>query len=147
MLLEVWSRLGDFHKYLVLVGGLAPRYIVPQGRASNASVPLHCGTMDVDLGISLAVADLRTYSSIRDTLVENLGFQPGLGRIGNPQRHSFTRQVHGATFVLDFLTTVYDGPDEKIRQVEDNLSANHAGLRSLTAWPWIVSLNLNAHYN
>ena len=34
-----------------------------------------------------------------------------------------------------------------IRQLEaglPRLAANTAGLRSLTAWPWIVSLNLNA---
>ena len=50
LLLEVWSRLGDYHEYLVLIGGLAPRYIIPR---HSAPAP-HAGTLDVDLGISIA---------------------------------------------------------------------------------------------
>ena len=53
VLLEVWSHLGDFHEQLVLVGGLAPRYLVPQ---DLEGVPKHCGTLDVDFAVSLAVA-------------------------------------------------------------------------------------------
>jgi len=122
-LLEVWSRLGDFHDHLVLVGGLAPRYIVPQGKSKPPSVPPHCGTMDVDLGVSLAIANLRTYATLRETLTESLGFEPGRSRMGAPQRHSFSKKVGGAEIVLDFLTTTYEGPPEKVRQVEEDLSA------------------------
>ena len=50
-LLEVWASLGEFRKDMVLVGGLAPRYIYPA--TPEDTVP-HCGTMDVDLGLSLA---------------------------------------------------------------------------------------------
>jgi hypothetical protein len=56
-LLEVWSRLGEYHRFLVLVGGLVPRYLVDQKKAAIQN-ETHCGTMDVDLGISVAVADL-----------------------------------------------------------------------------------------
>jgi hypothetical protein len=45
VLLEVWGRLGEFHDYLVLVGGLVPRYLVTQPRGQAATPPLHCGTM------------------------------------------------------------------------------------------------------
>ena len=77
VLLEVWSRLGDFHDHLVLIGGLVPRYLVPQDQSPNASIPPHCGTMDVDLAVSLAIADLDAYIGMRETLTESMGFEPG----------------------------------------------------------------------
>jgi len=123
VLLDVWSRLGVFHSHLVLVGGLAPRYLVPQAECEGKGISRHCGTMDVDLAVSLAVADLRTYASIRKTLIGSLGFQPGQNRLGNEQRHSFRKEVGDAVVILDFLTTAYDGPVERVRAVEDSLSA------------------------
>ena len=69
VLLEIWSHLGDYHEHLALVGGLAPRYLVPQDRGN---VPPHCGTLDVDLAVSLAVADVKAYAGIRQTL-ERIG--------------------------------------------------------------------------
>jgi hypothetical protein len=118
VLLDVWSRLGDYREHLVLVGGLAPRYIVGQ-----RAVP-HCGTMDVDLGISVAVADLNAYASIRETLVDRMGFSPGLNPAGREQRHSFGKEINGIEVNIDFLTTKYDGPDDSLmREVEQELSA------------------------
>jgi hypothetical protein len=119
LLLEIWSRLGDYHEHLVLVGGLVPRYIVPQGDP----IPPHCGTMDVDMGVELAVSDLRTYTTIRETLIDSLGFEPGKNLTGKEQRHSFVKALGGTRLILDFLTTNYGGPPERVRQVEENLSA------------------------
>lgn len=119
VLLDVWSRLGDYHEHLVLVGGLAPRYLVPQNVAGIAN---HCGTLDVDLAVSLAVADLNAYASIRATL-ERMGMQPGVNAKGNEQRHSFTMQNEEGPVVVDFLTTKYEGPSEVVRAVQSQLSA------------------------
>jgi hypothetical protein len=123
VLLEVWSRLGDYRPHLVLVGGLVPRYLVP----AMARIPVaqrHCGTMDVDLGISLAVAELETYRSIRDTLVGRLGFRPAINARGRQQRHSFVIDIEGTDVNIDFLTTRYQGPgDSLMREVENELSA------------------------
>lgn len=41
VLLEVWSHLGDYQEHLVLVGGLAPRYLVAQ---DVEGTPKYCGT-------------------------------------------------------------------------------------------------------
>jgi hypothetical protein len=125
VLLEVWSRLGDYHSHLVLVGGLAPRYIVPQPAiGSEGLVPRHFGTLDVDLALSLAVADLKTYQSIRSTLVDTLGFEPGTNDRDREQRHSFAKKVGNIPVLLDFLTATYGGPDDSLmRAVEQNLSA------------------------
>ena len=124
VLLEVWSRLGEFRQHLVLVGGLVPRYLVRRRSVSQGMTPAHCGTMDVDLGISLAVAELRTYESIRSILVDTLGFAPGENLRGREQRHSFVKQIAEQNVVLDFLTVRYDGPEGTLlRAVEENLSA------------------------
>ncbi len=56
VLLEVWNKLGEFRRYLVLIGGLTPRYLIPQ--PSLVPAELHCGTMDVDLGVSVVVANI-----------------------------------------------------------------------------------------
>ncbi len=125
VLLDVWSRLGDFREHLVLVGGLAPRYIVRQaGESPFPAPPPHVGTVDVDLAVSLTVASLRTYQSIHSTLVETMGFEPGRGRGGRDQRHSFIKRVGVTPIVLDFLTTKYGGPENSLmREVEEHLSA------------------------
>ncbi len=123
VLLEVWGRLGEFHDFLVLVGGMVPRYLIPQASETAEAAPVHCGTMDVDLGISLAVADAETYETIRVTLTDRLGFEPGLNPEGREQRHSFVKSVSGVLINIDFLTTEYDGPTSVIRKVQRTLSA------------------------
>ncbi len=123
-LVTVWRHVGEYHEHLVLVGGLVPRYLVD--RAGEREIGIghgHCGSMDVDLGVSLAVTDLKTYASIRDQLTEQLGFRRGENEAGRKQRHSFVSEYEGHEIIIDFLTTKYGGPDSKIRAVEKDLSA------------------------
>ena len=61
----------------------------------------------------------------------------------NPQEH-----VWDELREKEFPNRVFNHLDAVIQQLEVGLPrlATHAdGLRSLTAWPWIVSLTLNAH--
>ena len=61
----------------------------------------------------------------------------------NPQEH-----VSDELREKEFPNRVFHHLDAVIRQLEaglPRLAANADGLRSLTAWPWIVSLNLHAH--
>ena len=61
----------------------------------------------------------------------------------NPQEH-----VWDELREKEFPNRVFHHLDAVIRQLEaglPRLAANADGLRSLTAWPWIVSLNLHAH--
>lgn len=120
-LLEVWRHLGKYHKHMVLVGGLVPRYLV--GPPRHGGQPLHCGSLDVDLGVGLAVADEKTYASIRQRLTDSMGFVPGRNAKGNDQRHSFVKHTNEGDIMVDFLTVNYGGPKTKIRAVEKNLSA------------------------
>jgi DDE superfamily endonuclease len=60
----------------------------------------------------------------------------------NPQEH-----VWDEVREKEFPNRVFADLDSVIRQLEAGLPrlvANPQGLRSLTAWPWIISLNLNA---
>lgn len=61
----------------------------------------------------------------------------------NPQEH-----VWDELREKEFPNRVFDQLDAVIRQLEDGLprlAADTEGLRSLTAWPWIISLSLNAY--
>lgn len=61
----------------------------------------------------------------------------------NPQEH-----VWDELREKEFPNRVYDSMDGVLAQLGlglPRLAANTAGLRSLTAWPWIVHLNLNAN--
>jgi len=57
-------------------------------------------------------------------------------------------QVGEAVREKEFPNRVFNRLDAVIRQLEHgllHLAAHHQARRCLTAWPWIVSLNLNAH--
>ena len=61
----------------------------------------------------------------------------------NPQEHVWEELRE-----KEFPNRVFNELSAVVRQLEHGLpklSADHAGLHSLTAWPWIVSLNLNAN--
>lgn len=61
----------------------------------------------------------------------------------NPQEH-----VWGELREKEFPNRVFNHLDAVVRQLENGLprqAANTEALRSLTAWPWIVSINLNAY--
>ena len=66
------------------------------------------------------------------------GYSPEL----NPQEH-----VWDELREKEFPNRVFDSLEGVIAQLQQGLprlASNTQGLRSLTAWPWIVSLNLNA---
>jgi transposase len=76
---------------------------------------------------------------------ENLRFirLPGYSPELNPQEH-----VWDELREKEFPNRVYDSLEGVINQLQEGLprlAANKKVLRSLTAWPWIVSLILNAH--
>lgn len=63
----------------------------------------------------------------------------------NPQEH-----VWDELREKEFPNRVFNHLDAVIRQLQQELprlAADQERLRSLTAWPWILSLNLNAHQN
>jgi len=77
-------------------------------------------------------------------LPENMrGYRlPGYSPELNPQEH-----VWDELREKEFPNRVFDSLDGVLAQLQaglPRLAANAQGLRSLTAWPWIISLSLNA---
>jgi hypothetical protein len=90
-LLTAWASLERFHDELVLVGGLAVKYLTkPGGGLLPGSV-----TMDVDFGITLA-AEGGQYGTIADDLTGQGFKQDKQGR--------YVRQFEKMQVFLDFLT-------------------------------------------
>ena len=122
-LLDIWGRLGEYRDYLVIVGGLVPRYITAPEGTSNYDASMHCGTMDIDFGISLAVSDDEKYKEISEILFEN-GYRNRLNDRGRQQRHSFVKGDGADALVIDFLTPKYAGPaDSLMHKMSSELSA------------------------
>ena len=122
-LLDVWALLGEYRDDLVLVGGLAPRYITAPQNTLDYSLTRHCGTMDIDFGVSVAVSNRARYKEIIDIL-KGAGFENAVNDRGNLKHHSFVKKSGEKEIVIDFLTTQYDGPDDsRMHMITDDISA------------------------
>lgn len=65
-LLIIASKLGDLMEDIVVVGGLVPYLLVEQ---EGLPAPRrHVGTLDLDLGLSLAILDDERYREVADRL-------------------------------------------------------------------------------
>jgi hypothetical protein len=107
-LLTTWDCLADFHEYLVLVGGLAVRYLTKPPVAGQVGAV----TLDVDFAVSLAV-DSGLGPTIRSALREQ-EFR------WDTKARRFSRQLPGLTLHLDLLTD--DGKsDQGTVMVDDGL--------------------------
>ena len=106
VLVTLLRGLGPWKDSVYLVGGLAPRYLVP---ARPPMVPAHAGTMDVDIVIDLQIlADTEAYHTLEDNL-KRMGFE----RAENEHKQKLswrwqTRTEHGALMVLELLA---DAPE------------------------------------
>lgn len=122
-LLDIWGRLGEYRDFLVVIGGLVPRYITASEGTSDYDATTHCGTMDIDFGISLAVSDDEKYKDISEILLES-GYRKRLNDRGRLQRHSFVKGEGANTLIIDFLTPKYAGPaDSLMHMMSSELSA------------------------
>jgi hypothetical protein len=91
-LLTAWASLGRFHDDLVLVGGLAVKYLTKQG-AGWLPGPV---TMDVDFGVTLAAGAGGQYGSMADDLTGQ-GFK-------RDEKGRYVRQCETMPVFIDFLT-------------------------------------------
>jgi hypothetical protein len=110
-LLQVVVALGDFHDDVVLVGGLVPAFLVDQAEAA-ARDEAHVGSIDVDLGIRLAVVDEDRYDELAERLRAS-GFEPAVNDRGNPTKQTWHYVRAEGSVVVDFLIdeTETDGHD------------------------------------
>jgi hypothetical protein len=95
--------------------------------------------------IVMVVDGASSHKSHELTIPENLRLHrlPGYSPQLNPQEH-----VWDELREKEFPNRVFDsmhGVHAQLQAGLPRLAANAQALRSLTAWPWIVSLNLKAH--
>jgi len=127
--LYVATRLGDMMDDLVIVGGLVPSLIVEQTTLPK-DVDAHVGTMDLDVGLQLALLDEGRYRKLTERL-RDAGFAMDKNDDGNPTRQRWVITNSG-TVTVDFLIPPSREGDRpgKLRDIEPDFAAIIApGLR------------------
>jgi len=127
--LYVATKLGDMMDDLVIVGGLVPSLIVDQTTLPQ-DVDAHVGTMDLDVGLQLALLDEGRYRKLTERL-RDAGFAMDKNDDGNPTRQRWTITSSG-TVTVDFLIPPSRESDRpgKLRDIEPDFAAIIApGLR------------------
>lgn len=121
--LYIATKLGDLRDDFVIVGGLVPSLIVPQ-TDSPTGRPLHVGTMDVDLGLAIAILDEQRYHELCERLRE-AGFQPDHNEAGRPTNQRWRIESEGPTVTVDFLipATLEGDRGGALRNLEEGFAA------------------------
>jgi predicted nucleotidyltransferase len=121
--LYVATKLGDLRDDIVIVGGLVPSLIVPQSQLPPER-PRHVGTMDVDLGLSIAILDVQRYHELCERL-RNAGFQPDTNDAGNPTNQRWRIESESRFVTVDFLIPATSESDNggTLRNLEEGFAA------------------------
>lgn len=102
VLVTLLRNLGPHKNSLVLVGGLTPRYLVPE---RPPVVPQHAGTLDIDVVIDLVILeDTEAYRTLEANL-KKIGFERGENDKGQKVNWRWkVRMDDGTSIVLELLT-------------------------------------------
>jgi hypothetical protein len=120
--LYIATKLGDLRDDVVIVGGLVPSLIVPQSPLP-AGKPLHIGTMDVDLGLAVAILDQQRYHELCERL-RNAGFAPDVNDAGKPTNQRWRIEAENQNVTVDFLIppTLESDKGGKLRNLEEGFA-------------------------
>ena len=122
--LYVSTKLGDLLDDLVVVGGLVPSLLIPD-ESLPASEDVHIGTMDLDLGLSLAILDRERYEDLTQRLHRS-GFEPDENEEGNTTFQRWkVRTSSGLKVTVDFLIPPSLAADKggDLRHIEKDFAA------------------------
>jgi hypothetical protein len=109
--LHVATLLGDLmERHLTLVGGLVPSLLIDQATLPEGA-EAHCGTCDVDLGLSLALLDDERYEEIAKHL-RQAGFSMDENEYGRPTRQRWRTPDDLPKVTVDFLIPQVQATDE-----------------------------------
>ena len=116
------TKLGDYIDEVVIVGGLVPCLLIDQ-HAIPEGIDGHVGTMDLDIGLTLAILDDKRYQGITERL-RGAGFTQDQNEQGNPTRQRWKLEGPG-TVTIDFLIPPSSEADEggRIRDIEPDFAA------------------------
>lgn len=120
--LTVATVLGDLMDDLVVIGGFVPSLLIDQANLAEG-IEAHVGTLDLDIGMSLAVFDDGHNQAVAERL-RNAKFEPDENESGNkvPQRWRMKGQ---GKVTIDFLIPPSLPGDRggKIRHLDSDLAA------------------------
>jgi predicted nucleotidyltransferase len=121
--LYIATKLGDFRDDVVIVGGLVPSLLVPHSQLAAGKLP-HIGTMDVDLGLALAILDQQRYHDLCVRL-RNAGFAPDVNDAGKPTNQRWRIEADNQTVTVDFLipATLESDAGGRLRNLEEGFAA------------------------
>lgn len=120
--LYIATVLGDYMEQVVIVGGLVPSILIDQKNLSEGA-DSHVGTMDLDLGLALAIFDEKRYQAITDRL-RAAKFSPEVNEQGNLTRQRWKIEDVGKV-TIDFLVPPASDADQGglIKDIENDFAA------------------------
>ncbi len=120
--LYVATKLGDLMDELVVVGGLVPSLLIDQETLPE-DTEAHVGTMDLDVGLTLALLDEGRYRKLTERL-RDAGFTMDKNDDGNPTRQRW-KITNSGTVTVDFLIQPSLAGDKggKLRDIEPDFAA------------------------
>ena len=120
--LYIGTILGDYMEQAVIVGGLVPSILIDQINLPDGA-DSHVGTMDLDLGLTLAIFDEKRYQAITERL-RAADFSPDVNQQGNLTRQRWKIEKTGKV-TIDFLVppTKDDDQGGRIKDIEKDFAA------------------------
>jgi len=115
--------LGDFQNDLVIVGGLVPTLLIPEGTLPNEEPP-HVGTTDLDIGLHIALLDGQRYEGLTERF-RRAGFENDVNEEDHETRQRWINKKYGPAIKVDFLIQLINESDEggKLRHIERDFAA------------------------
>jgi len=120
--LYVATKLGDIMDELVVIGGLVPSLLIEQDDLPDGT-DAHVGTMDLDVGLTLALLDEGRYRTLTERL-RRAGFEQDVNEQGNPTRQRWKIEKQEKV-TIDFLIqpSLPDDRGGKLRDIEPDFAA------------------------
>jgi len=123
--LYIATILGDYMKEAVIVGGLVPSILIDQSNLP-AGADRHVGTMDLDMGLSLAILDDKRYQAITERF-RSAKFSPDVNEQGNLTRQRWKIEKIGKAgkITVDFLISPVSDSDAggQVKAIEKDFAA------------------------
>jgi len=122
--LTLATYLGSYLDDVVVVGGLVPSLLMPADRLKEGQ-EAHVGTIDLDLGLSLALLEESRYIELVSQL-KKAGFAPDVTKKGKPANHRWKHRNEPIT--VDFLIEPLQPgvTQNRFKVVDEDLSALEA---------------------
>lgn len=120
--LYVATKLGELIDETVIVGGLVPSLLVDQRRVPSVE-ERHVGTMDLDVGLALAILDDQRYQELAERL-RQAGFVQDRNEQGQSTRQRWKIEGEG-NVTVDFLIppSLPDDKPGRLRNIEGDFAA------------------------